>query len=150
MDSRQRYSPSTPAGGAVLSAVASSRTQQTASTLPLGRVLFRGYSVWKHRAFFWCLDLGAASLVPLCQKNPLFNMFTMAARSHTVLGCLRCCSFSFPLLLLAQNVFTVCEMLMIMLSVWCVHGEKKNYTKDEKEIKSIKCLQVLCRGREGG
>lgn len=32
---------------------------------PTGRVPPRGYSVWKHRAFFWCLDLGAASLVPL-------------------------------------------------------------------------------------
>lgn len=42
-------------------------------------VLLRGYSVWKHRAFFWCLDLGAASLVPLFRKILFFNMFTMAA-----------------------------------------------------------------------
>lgn len=36
--------------------------------LPQGRMLPCGCSVWKHRAFFWCLDLGAASLVPLSRK----------------------------------------------------------------------------------
>ncbi len=41
--------------------------------LPPGRVLPPGYSVWKHRAFFWCLDLGAASLVPLSVEKSSFQ-----------------------------------------------------------------------------
>lgn len=90
--------------------------------------------------------------IPSLLKNPPFSMFTMAARSLTVLACLLCRSFSFPLLLLAQDVSRVRKMLMMMLSVWCVHGEKKNKTKhkDIKGYRSIKCLQVLCRGWVGG
>lgn len=42
--------------------------------LPPGRMLPHGYSVWKHRAFFWCLDLGAASLVPLSVKKIHFSI----------------------------------------------------------------------------
>lgn len=77
-------------------------------------------------------------------------MFTAAARTPR---CSNVCAFVFrffPLCyLLAQNLFTVREMLMIMLSVWCVHGEKKENTIDKKHIKTVKCLQVFCVGGAG-
>lgn len=71
-------SPSTTAGGALTSSLQwpLPEPQQTASTSALRQgalLLLRGYSVWKHRAFFWCLDLGAASLVPLSVERSSFQ-----------------------------------------------------------------------------
>lgn len=74
---------------------------------------------------YWSLSLS---------KDPLFNMFTMAAPKPHCLTVFALSFIYFPLLLLAQNVFTVRKMLMIMLSVWCVHGEKKQNTRDKKRI----------------
>lgn len=80
-------------------------------------------------------------------KNPLFSMFTTAAQRPHCSSVFALSFISFPLLLRAQNVFTVRKMLMIMLSVWCVHGEKKQNTRaKKKELKIIKCLQVLWGG----
>lgn len=77
-------------------------------------------------------------------------MFTMAALRPHCFSVFALSFISFPLLLLAQNVFTVRKMLMIMLSVWCVHGEKnKTQVIKKKDIKTIKCLQVLCGGGTG-
>lgn len=54
--------------------------QQTGGVpIPAVRGGGMGRSVCKHRAFFWCLDLGAASLVPPLWKDPLFSLFTTAA-----------------------------------------------------------------------
>lgn len=91
-----------------------------------GRELLRGPSVWKHRASFWCLGPRSRSLVPSLSKDPLFNMFTMAALKPHCFSVFALSFISFPLLQLAQDVSTV---LMIMSSVWCVHGEKKTKHK---------------------
>lgn len=72
----------------------------------------------------------------LSVENPLFNMFTMAALKPHCFSVFALLFISFPLLLLAQDVFTVREMLMIMSSIWCVHGEKKQNTRDKKGYKN--------------
>lgn len=67
--SYRRHSPPPPPPPS-----SSSSSSENPRLPALVRVLPHGTSVWKHRAFFWCLDLGAASLVPL-----YVPMFTMAA-----------------------------------------------------------------------
>lgn len=90
-----------------------------------------GCSVWKHRAFFWCLDLGAALLVPpSLWKDPLFNMFTMAALKPLRFSVFALLFISFPSLLLAQDVFkNAHDNVVSLVCAWRVKIKYKRLKK---------------------
>lgn len=127
----KRQSPSAPAGGAALPAVASSRTPTDCWYSRPRRVWGTGCSVWKHRAFFWCLDLGAALLVPpSLWKDPLFNMFTMAALKPHRFSVFALLFISFPSLLLAQDVFkNAHDNVVSLVCAWRVKIKYKRLKK---------------------
>lgn len=111
-----------------------------------GRALRYGYWVWKHRAFFWCLHLEATSPIALLKKKTKKNKQQKKGKSsfrHVYRGCCEatlfwcvcfCLSFLSLLLLLAQIV------LLILLSVCCVHGDKK--TEQKKADKRYETIEM--------
>lgn len=82
---------------------------------------------------------------PPLWKDPLFNMFTMAALKPHRFSVFALLFISFPSLLLAQDVFkSAHDNVVSLVCAWRVKIKYKRFLK-----KAIKCLQVLCRKRAG-